>query len=238
MLTKKGIVKKTSLAAYSKPRKGGIIALQLTENDELIEVLLTDGEKQIIIATGYGMANKFNEKNVRAVGRNSIGVIGMRLKKGDCVIGGVIAPDHLSLLTITENGYGKRTRIKDYRLTNRGSSGVINIITNERNGHVVGIKEVDDDNDILLISKNGIIIRTPASGISVIGRNTQGMRLMKLGENDRVMGATKVVKEEDEVIDNMEDKREEKPVKQAEQNGNSVDKMDFIDKDINKENNS
>lgn len=237
MITKQGIVKKTSLKAYSKPRKGGIIAINLTENDELIDVLHTDGKKQIIVATRKGMANKFNEAQVRAVGRNSIGVIGIRLKPGDVVIGAVEAPEHLTLLTVTENGYGKRTRIKDYRLTNRGSSGVINIITSERNGGVMAVKDVDDDHDLILISKSGIVIRMPSKGISVIGRNTQGMRLMRLKEGDKVMGATKVIseKEEEEAIAQGEEKEQEirKEVKTKpsieKENGKTLDKMDFVD---------
>lgn len=237
MVTKQGIVKKTNLDAYSKPRKGGIIGINLSEGDELIDVLLTDGNKQILIATKNGMAVKFNENDVRAVGRNSIGVRGIKLKDNDEVVGAVIAPEHLSLLTITENGYGKRTSIKDYRLINRGGSGVRNIIINERNGNVVTIKAVDDDNDLLFISKNGIAIRTPASGISVIGRNTQGMRLMKLKEDDCVVGATKIVssKEEETVIAEGEvDKKNKIEIYENEvesENFEQIRKMDFIDND-------
>ncbi|MFT4303330.1 MAG: DNA gyrase subunit A [Candidatus Woesearchaeota archaeon] len=237
MVTKQGIIKKTSLSAYSKPRKGGIIAINLTEGDELIDVLLTDGNKQILIATKKGMAVKFNENDVRAVGRNSIGVKGIKLKQDDCVVGAVIAGDHLSLLTITENGYGKRTSIKDYRLINRGGSGVINIITNERNGNVVSVKEVNDDHDILLISKNGIAIRIPANGISVIGRNTQGMRLMRLNGDDKVVGATKIISDKDEeqaIVKGEVEKREirEKISEKIEQdNSELVKDMDFVDKE-------
>jgi len=198
MITKKGIIKKTSLAAYAKPRKGGIIAINLTDGDELVDVLLTDGAKQILIATKDGQAVKFNEEGARSVGRNSIGVRGIKLKGDDLVVGACVAPDHLSLFTITENGYGKRTPIKDYRLTNRGGSGVINIVANERNGKVVTVHAVKDDHDILLISKNGIAMRTPAQGISVIGRNTQGMRIMKLSEEDKVVNATPLVSEKQE----------------------------------------
>ncbi len=237
MTTKKGIVKKTNLESYSKPRKGGIIAINLTEGDELIDVLLTDGNKQILIATKKGMAVKFNEKDVRAVGRNSIGVKGIKLKGDDNVIGAVIAPDHLSLLTITENGYGKRTRIKDYRLINRGGSGVINIITNERNAGVVSIKAVEDEHDILFISKKGIAMRTSAKGISVIGRNTQGMRLMRLKDDDKVVGTTKIMNEQEEekAIEQGEQQKEE--IKEAmedkleQENVDLVKDMDFVDKD-------
>ena len=200
MITKKGMIKKTNLSAYSKPRKGGIIAINLADDDELIEVLLTDGKKQILIATENGMAVKFNEADARAVGRNSIGVRGIRLKGTDSVVGAVIAADQMSLLTITENGYGKRTSIREYRLINRGGSGVKNIIINERNGKVIAVKAVDDDYDLLFISRNGIAIRTPASGISIIGRNTQGMRLMKLKDDDIVVGATKIISSKEEEV--------------------------------------
>ena len=237
MVTKKGIVKKTNLKAYSKPRKGGIIAINLTKDDELIDVLLTDGSKQILIATSKGMAVKFDEKDARAVGRNSIGVRGIRLKGEDKVIGSVIAPDHLSLLTITENGYGKRTRIKDYRLINRGGSGVINIITNDRNGGVVAIKALEEDHDILFISKKGIAMRTSANGVSVIGRNTQGMRLMRLTEGDKVVGATKIIseKEEEQAIVQGEQGKKEKineiEDKLKQEDTDLVKGMDFVDKD-------
>ncbi|MCB9358497.1 DNA gyrase subunit A [Candidatus Woesearchaeota archaeon] len=238
MVTKQGIVKKTNLSAYSKPRKGGIIAINLTDGDELIDVLLTDGNRQILIATANGMAVKFNEADVRAVGRNSIGVRGIKLKGDDGVIGAVIAREHLSLLTVTENGYGKRTKIRDYRLINRGGSGVINIITNDRNGKVVSIKEVDDDNDILFISRHGIAIRIPAKDVSVIGRNTQGMRLMKLkSEDDKVVGATKIVseKEEEQALVRGEAEKKEKieeiENKLEQESTDLVNDMDFVDKD-------
>jgi DNA gyrase subunit A len=237
MITKNGLIKKTNLAAYSKPRKGGIIAINLTDNDELIDVLLTDGNKNILIATAKGMAVKFDERDVRAVGRNSIGVRGIKLKNNDNVIGAVIAPDNMSLLTITENGYGKRTKIADYRLINRGGSGVINIITNERNGNVVSIKAVEDEHDLLFISKNGIAIRTSAQGISVIGRNTQGMRLMKLSESDKVVAATKIIseKEEEQVIveGELEKKEKLKEIgdKIIKEDTELIKDMDFINKD-------
>ncbi|MBI4454179.1 DNA gyrase subunit A [Candidatus Woesearchaeota archaeon] len=206
MITKNGIIKKTSLAEFSKPRHGGIRAINLEEGDELVNVLLTDGTKQIIIATKNGLAVKFNEEDVREMGRASIGVIGIRLKsevneKGDLidsdkVIGAVIGDDNKTLLTITENGYGKRTSISEYRLINRGGQGVINIICSERNGNVVGIKSVSDEDEIMLISQKGIIIRTRCNLISVIGRNTQGVRLMKLEEGDRVVSAAKIIGDE------------------------------------------
>jgi DNA gyrase subunit A len=195
MATKKGIVKKTALTEFSRPRKGGIVALSLKEEDELIGVKWTNGERKILIATRNGQAVKFDENNVRNMGRSAKGVRGVKLKEKDCVIGMVIANDERTLFTITENGYGKRTKISEYRLISRGGSGVKNIICSERNGKVVGVKSVKDEDELMLISKKGIGIRVPAKGISVVGRATQGVRVMKLSEGDKVAAVARVVKE-------------------------------------------
>ncbi|MBI2652255.1 DNA gyrase subunit A [Candidatus Woesearchaeota archaeon] len=195
MATKKGTVKKTELMAYSNPRRHGIVAITLEQGDELINVELTDGNQQIILATKNGNAVRFEERNVRATGRSAQGVRGISLKDNDEVIGMVVASDEKTLLSVTENGYGKRTQISEYRLINRGGSGVINIQCSERNGKVVSICPVTENDDVIFISKNGIIIRVPASDISVIGRNTQGVRVMKLESNDKVVSAVKVLRE-------------------------------------------
>ncbi|MFH0875951.1 MAG: DNA gyrase subunit A [archaeon] len=191
--TKKGIIKKTNIMAYSRPRQGGIIAINLEESDDLIGVVMTDGQKQIMLASKDGQAVKFNETDARPLGRNSKGVIGMRLKEGDEVIGVIIAEDDKTLLTITSNGYGKRTPISDYRIINRGGSGVINIQTNERNGGVVVVKSVTDEDELILMSQDGMAIRTSCKFISVIGRNTQGVRLMKLNDGDKIIDAAKII---------------------------------------------
>ncbi len=192
--TAKGLVKKTKLRAYSRPRQGGIWAINLRENDDVIDVVKTDGNQQLIMATRQGMAVRFNETDVRSVSRHSLGVRGIRLKKkDDRVIGMVVADETKTLLTVTENGYGKRTPIKDYRLINRGGSGVINIKTTERNGRVVTIKTVDDETGLMFISVAGQVIRTSAKFISVIGRNTQGVRLMRLNKGDKVADAAKIL---------------------------------------------
>ena len=195
MATKNGTVKKTEVMAYSNPRKNGIVAITLDEKDELINVALTDGSQQIILATKGGNAVRFEEKNVRPTGRSAQGVRGIRLSDKDEVIGMEVASDEKTLLTVTENGYGKRTQISEYRLINRGGSGVINIQCSERNGGVVCICSVTDNDDIIFISKNGIIIRVPSTDISVIGRNTQGVRIMKLKDDDKVVSAVKVLRE-------------------------------------------
>ncbi|MDP2749850.1 MAG: DNA gyrase subunit A [Nanoarchaeota archaeon] len=192
MATKKGTAKKTALIEYSNPRKGGIKAIELDEGDELVEVLLTDGKKQIIIATAEGMAVKFIESDVRPIGRTGRGVRGISLKDDDYVVGVDLADDSKTLLTVTENGFGKRTPLEDYRLINRGGVGVINIKTSDRNGRVVAVKEVSEEDELFLISKNGIIIRTPVKDISIIGRNTQGVTLMKLEEGDKVVACAKI----------------------------------------------
>ena len=195
MATKKGIVKKTELMAYSNPRRNGIVAITLEQNDELINVELTDGNQQIILATKDGNAVRFEERNVRATGRSAQGVRGISLRGDDGVIGMVVASDEMTLLSVTENGYGKRTSIAEYRLINRGGSGVISIQCSERNGKVVSICPVTGNDDIIFISKSGIVIRVPAADISIIGRNTQGVRIMKLEANDKVVAAVKVARE-------------------------------------------
>ncbi len=195
MITKKGIIKKTTLAAFSRPRKGGIIALKIDEGDELVSVRLTHGKSQILIATAKGMAIRFKEKDVRSIGRNARGVIGIRLRREDYVVGAVVADDTKTLLTVTENGYGKRTVIKEYRLIKRGGVGVKNIITDERNGNVVSVQSVTEEDSVMLISKKGIIIRVPCKGISLIGRNTKGVRIMKLKDGDKVVACAKVIRD-------------------------------------------
>lgn len=190
MITKNGLIKKTSLKAYSKPRKGGIIAINLRKNDSLIDVILTKDGEELVIASKKGLAVRFKESQVRPVGRNSMGVRAIKLVK-DEVIGVDIAKD--SLLTITENGYGKRTDINDYRLINRGGKGVINIKTSARNGKVIGIKCVNQKDDLIFVTKKGILIRTSAKDISKIGRNTQGVRIMKLKEGDKVISIARVI---------------------------------------------
>ena len=156
---------------------------------------MKDGKKKIILANKNGNAVRFEEKNVRPTGRSAQGVRGIKLSDKDEVVGMEVATDEKTLLTITENGYGKRTQISEYRLINRGGSGVINIQCSDRNGSVVSICSVTDNEDIIFISKNGIIIRVPSTDISVIGRNTQGVRIMKLEVNDKVVATVKVPRE-------------------------------------------
>lgn len=196
-VTKKGTVKKTSLEEFSKPRKGGILAVSLAPNDELISIDLTEGSQKMILATEQGMAVHFDEEDVRPMGRTARGVIGIKLKKEDNVIGAVVAEPDKTLLTITEKGYGKRTPINEYRLTSRGGVGVKNIKITNKNGKAVAIRSVKDDDEIILISQHGIVMRTQAKGISIVGRATQGVRVMRLNSTDKLMAIAKIPKEED-----------------------------------------
>ncbi|MFH1210438.1 MAG: DNA gyrase subunit A [archaeon] len=193
MATKHGLLKKTPLSEYSRPRKGGIIGITLRPGDELVKVRLTPGILNMLIATKKGLAVKFSEKDVNAVGRQAMGVRGIRLSKGDEVIGMEVALESGTLLTITEHGYGKRTPIPDYRLIKRGGKGVINIKTNERNGGVIAIRTVTDFDEIILMSEKGVVIRVPASDISSIGRNTQGVTIMKLEKGDKVKTVDRII---------------------------------------------
>ena len=204
-VTKKGIVKKTALSAYSNVRQGGIRAINLSEDNDLVTVIKTNGSEQILLASANGQAVKFNEKDARPLGRVSTGVRGIRLKGNDFVIGAIKASDEHSILTVTENGFGKRTKISDYRLINRGGSGVRNIICSSRNGKVVAIRSISDGEDIMLSSKNGIVIRTRSSDINIIGRNTQGVKLMNLREGDKVVAVAKIVNEDSDEVQEQEE---------------------------------
>lgn len=197
MATKNGTIKKTNLVEFSNPRRGGILAINIDDqnNDSLVNVVMTDGSKNLMLATTNGQAARFDEQDVRSTGRNSSGVRGIRLDKDDSVIGMIIAEEDKQILTITENGYGKRTPITEYRLIARGGKGVRNIICSERNGHVVGIIAVKDTDEVMFISKKGILIRTEASQVSLVGRNTQGLRLIKLSSGDKAVAMTKIMKE-------------------------------------------
>ncbi len=208
MVTKNGIVKRSKLSEYSRPRKGGIIAITLRENDSLISARRTDGNREMIIATKKGMAIRFKEQDVREIGRTGQGVKGIRLKKEDAVIGMALDVSE-TLLTVTENGYGKRTKISEYRLQSRGGSGVINIKTHGRNGKVVGIVSVKDSDQLLLVSSGGKMIRLYVKGVSVIGRNTGGVRLMKMDKGETVVAIEKMATEEEE-NGSAEKKKEEK----------------------------
>jgi DNA gyrase subunit A len=191
MLTRNGIVKRSSMADYSRPRRGGIIAITLKENDALIAAKRTDGGRELIVASRGGMAIRFKEEEVREIGRTGQGVRGIRLGEGDAAVGMAVDAGE-TLMVVTENGYGKRTGISDYRLQSRAGSGVINIKTHGRNGSVVGIVSVADSDQLLLVSSGGKMIRLFVKDVSVIGRNTGGVRLMKLDEGEKIVALEKI----------------------------------------------
>ncbi len=198
MVTREGIVKKTELSAFSNPRSTGIRAIELDKDDELVDIQITSGNDNILIATWRGMAIRFPEKDVRPMGRAAQGVIGIRLEADDYVIGTSIAHDNMTVLSVTENGYGKRTHAEEYRIQHRGGHGIINIKTTDRNGNVVGMLTVDDNDEIVVISTDGILIRIPVKDIRPIGRNTQGVRIMKPNEGARVSAIARAVGETNE----------------------------------------
>jgi DNA gyrase subunit A len=196
LATKSGKVKKTDIMAYSRPRKGGIIALNLVPGDELIAARITDGTQNAFLGSGHGKSIRFHESNVRPMGRASQGVRGMRLDDDDFIVGMEVLTDGKTLMTITENGYGKRTSIDEYPIQGRGGKGVITIKTTERNGMVVAILLVTDEDDIMLMTDRGKIIRMPVKDVSVIGRNTQGVRLIAMDPGERVVSAARLAEKD------------------------------------------
>lgn len=203
--TKNGIIKKTSLEAYSRPRLNGVRAITINENDEVIEVRLTDGKSEIIMANRNGRAIRFNESKVRSMGRTAAGVKGMTLDNDgqDQIIGMICGhtDDEVDILVVSEQGYGKRSSLEDYRVTNRGGKGVKTINTTEKTGKLVSIKGVTDDNDLMIINKSGITIRISIANLRVMGRATQGVRIINLEKrNDRIASVCKVNKMEEEVL--------------------------------------
>lgn len=197
MVTRHGVIKRTSLEAYNTTRKGGVIAIDLDEGDELVWVRLTDGEDDLIVATRKGMAIRFNETDARAVGRTARGVKAIQLEDGDEVIGMSVAREGGTLLTVSETGYGRRSELTDYRLQSRGGKGLINYRVREY-GDVAAIKVVDENDDVILISSNGIIIRIPVSDISIFSRPAKGVIVMKVPEGEKVVTLSRADHEEDE----------------------------------------
>jgi DNA gyrase subunit A len=195
MATKNGIIKKTELKAYSRPRANGIAAITIEQDDALIGVDITDGDREIFLGTKLGMAIRFREQDVRPTGRVSRGVRGIRLKKDDEVVGMEVLRGDSTLLTIAERGYGKRSSAFEYRRQSRGGKGIITIKTFERNGNVVGVKQVTEEDNLMIITSKGKIIRIAVHNISVIGRNTKGVRLISVEKDERVVGVTRLAEE-------------------------------------------
>jgi DNA gyrase subunit A len=196
--TRDGIVKKTKLSEFSRPRRGGIVAVTIREKDQLIEAKLSSGSDDVILVTKNGLSLRFNERYVREMGRTATGVKGITLRADDRVIGMVIIKREGTLLTISENGYGKRTTISDYRVQGRGGKGIITMKVTEKTSFLVAVLEVVENEDIILITEKGVVIRQSISKISIIGRNTRGVKLMQLDSDDRISDVAKIVIEEDE----------------------------------------
>ena len=197
MGTRKGTVKKTDLTSFSNPRPSGIIAMGIEPGDAVIAVELSDGKEQVFIGTRDGMAIRFNEEDVRSMGRTAYGVRGITLREGDEVVAMEVVREDGTILTVAQNGYGKRTGLEEYRLQSRGGVGIINIQTSDRNGKVVGIAYVHEDDEVMLISQQGMILRMKAGDIRSIGRATQGVRLIEMEDGDNVVSVAKLAERED-----------------------------------------
>ncbi|BDQ03540.1 DNA gyrase subunit A [Ignavibacterium sp.] len=203
MVTEQGTVKKTVLSAYGNVRKGGINAINLVPGDKLIEVKMTDGNNDIVIGTRNGFAIRFHEKDVRDMGRTATGVRGIKLTKGDKVVGLlVIRHPQTSVLVVTEKGYGKRSDINDYRITKRGGKGVITVKTTDKVGKMIAMMEVVDKDELVIISTQGMVIRQSVKDIRVMGRNTQGVRVIRLNEGDSIADIARVIPEDEDVNGN------------------------------------
>ena len=200
MATSRGTVKKTALSLFSRPRSSGIIAVDLRDDDQLVDVAITDGKREIMLVASHGKAIKFDEENVRPMGRGAAGVRGIKLPPDHVVIALAIVGEGM-LLSATENGYGKRTAIEDFPLQGRGGQGVIAIQTTERNGRTVGAIQVAEEDEVMLISSGGTLVRTPVSDISVIGRNTQGVALIRLEDGQRLVGLARIESVEDDEVE-------------------------------------
>ena len=200
MCTRKGVIKKTSLRAYSRPRSSGIIAININEGDELIEAKLTEGDDEVLMAIASGRAIRFHESHVRQMGRNSTGVRGIRLgSEEDEVVGMVIVKNQeADILVVSENGFGKRSKVAGYRETNRGGKGIKTIQRTEKTGDLISIKNVLEGGDLMIITRKGITIRMSVEDIREDGRATQGVRLIKLRKGDMIAAIAKVAEEEDE----------------------------------------
>ncbi len=192
MVTSSGTCKKTALSNFARPRRGGIIAIELRADDKLVGVEITAGKHDVLLFSANGQSIHFKESDVRAVGRTAIGVRGIRLKDGDQVVSVVIAHSDTPILTATEQGYGKRTQLAEYRLQTRGGSGVISIKTSSRNGKVIGAIQTTDADEMMLISNKGTLVRTKASDVSIIGRNAQGVRLIKIASGEKLVSIAKI----------------------------------------------
>jgi DNA gyrase subunit A len=223
LCTKRATVKKTRLAEYSHPRVTGVNAITIRDNDELLEACLTNGSNEIIMAAKEGKAVRFNESDVRPIGRTGSGVRGMTIEDNDEVIGMVCAQNQTAqILVVSENGYGKRSELEDYRMTKRGAKGVKTLNITEKTGKLIAIKNVNDDNDLMIINKSGLTIRLAVSGISILKRATQGVILIKLREKDSIAAVIQVSKSEDKSDENVDTNQVATPEKETEKGTETV----------------
>ena len=220
MATKQGMAVKNALSLYSNPRKIGIKAIKIAEDDELIGVRMTTGQQEVFIGTKKGQAVRFHETDIRPSGRFTHGVIGIRMEKKDEVIGMEVLRPNSTILTVCENGFGKRTAAEDYRLIHRGGKGVINIKVTQRNGEVISIKEVIDDDELIMLTQQGMSIRCHVKDIRVISRNTQGVKLISLQENDKIVAVARIEEKEEEGLE--EGPEDELPEEEEEEPGEKV----------------
>ena len=200
MVTKKGQTKKTSLEQYSRPRTNGINAITIKDDDELLEAKLTDGNSQIMIGLKSGKAIRFEEAKTRPMGRNASGVRGISLANDKDEVVGMISVNDMedNILVVSEKGYGKRSSLEDYRITNRGGKGVKTINVTEKTGNLVAIKNVTDEDDLMIINKSGLTIRMAVADLRVMGRATQGVKLINIKDNDSIAAVAKVMSDDDE----------------------------------------
>jgi DNA gyrase subunit A len=224
MATKKGTVKKTSLEQYSRPRQNGINAITIKDGDELLEAKLTTGTSQIFLGLKSGKAIRFEESKTRPMGRNASGVRGIRLANDSDEVIGMVSVHNFEdeLLVVSENGYGKRSSIEDYRITNRGGKGVKTISVTEKTGNLVAIKNVTDSDDLMIINKSGIAIRMSVEDLRVMGRATQGVKLINIKGNDSIAAVAKVMKDDENLDEDAINEMEVKP----EEDGTAIDKTD------------
>ena len=199
MVTKLGVIKKTKLDSYSNIRRNGINAININKGDLLVDVKLTNGSQELVIGTHSGQAIRFNESQVRDMGRTATGVRAVKLGKGDFVIGlvAVIRPS-ATILVVTDKGFGKRSELADYRVTNRGGKGVITVKTTDKVGKLISIKEVTDSDDLMIITSKGILIRQKMKDIRVMGRNSQGVKVIRLSEHDTISAVARIVEDDKE----------------------------------------
>ena len=227
IVTKNGKIKRTNLSLYRNVRKNGLIAIGLDDGDEIAGVRMTNGKEQIFVATRNGMAIRIEEEKGRALSRSAHGVKAIKLREGDYVVGVARVREGASLLTVTDNGYGKRTELENYRIQNRGGYGLTNYKVDDIRGHVCGIKIVDDNDDVIMVSSDGIIIRIHAADVRIMGRIAKGVRVMRVSEGSKVVAFTRTERDDNAETEKVEQLTEEQ-IKAAEAEAAEEEKNEVI----------